>query len=232
MIQYNQKEEREEIFMNLKEAFRYMNYLKDAQEKFTNFLYNDDIVTKTKETHLRNKKNPEGTDEVIEDAKPSPIEYSVDDILKTLDAIFGEMEIVSNLISKAKRETEIDIDEAIAMNKRKQYTLSALRRLSSLKASERKDRGFDYKLNAEGNQTPYYYDIECVQTINYDRNEVKARLKALTKETDEISSKVDRITITMELDFEPIWDFDDMVEDMIEKVIHREEPKKDKKKKK
>ena len=219
--------------MNLKDAFRYMNYLKDTEETLVNFLYDDSIVTKTKETHLRSKKNPDVADEVLEDANPSPLtDISVNDILKTLDAVFVEMDTVSTLISKAKRDAEIDIDEAISMNKRKQVALTAMKRLAGLKATESKVRGTDYKFNGEGNQVSYYYDIERVKTIDYDRNDIKARVKALTKETDEISGKVDKITINTELKFEPTWDFDDTVEDIIEKVVKTEEPKKDKKKKK
>lgn len=71
-----------------------------------------------------------------------------------------------------------------------------------------------------------------MQTINYDRNDVKARIKALTKETDAASSMIDKIEITTELKFEPTWDFDDTIEDVIEKVVKAEAPKKEKKKKK
>lgn len=218
--------------MNLKDAFRYMNYLKDKNNAATNLLYDNTIVMTTKETHLRNKKNPDVGDEVIENATPSDFEYSVDDILKTIDALFAEMKNVSEQITKAKKNAEIDIDETISMNKKKQTTLMALRRLASLKASETKTRGTDYKFNGEGNQVPYYYDIEKVQTINYDRNDVKARIKALTKETDAASSMIDKIEITTELKFEPTWDFDDTIEDVIEKVVKAEAPKKEKKKKK
>lgn len=42
--------------MNLKDAFRYMNYLKDKHNAATNLLYDNTIVMTTKETHLRNKK--------------------------------------------------------------------------------------------------------------------------------------------------------------------------------
>ena len=78
--------------MNLKDAFRYMNYLKDKNNAATNLLYDNTIVMTTKETHLRNKKNPDVGDEVIENAKEAKqvAEHSSKEHLKSKSGIIVE----------------------------------------------------------------------------------------------------------------------------------------------
>ena len=52
--------------MNLKEAFRYMNFLDDLLNEAIEFLSEESFVTNTKEIHLKSKVNPDAEDEVFE----------------------------------------------------------------------------------------------------------------------------------------------------------------------
>ena len=46
-----------EMNMNLKESYRYANFLESLLISATNYLCRDDFVTTTKEDHLRSKAN-------------------------------------------------------------------------------------------------------------------------------------------------------------------------------
>lgn len=56
--------------MILKEAYRYQNYLNTLIRDAESYLMKKDFITETKQTHNRNKVNPDATDETIEVQKP------------------------------------------------------------------------------------------------------------------------------------------------------------------
>lgn len=204
--------------MNLKDSFRYMNHINEILEAANVSLYDTQLLTTTKETHLKHAANADAEDEVIEDALPSNKPYTANDVLKTIDVLIEEMEIVSKAIADAKRTTIIDIDYSVSMNKKRQHEIETLTVMACMKPQETKSRGKDYKFNNDGNQTQYYYDVKSVRTINFDRNEVKKKIKKLTKKSDEISTELDKIMIMTEVKVEPRFDFIDTLEDVIEKV--------------
>ena len=91
--------------------------------------------------------------------------------------------------------------------------------LAQLKSNETVSTGRDYLINAEGNQTPYVYNIKSVNTINFDRNALRGIIKRLQREADEVSSKIDLINVTLEVDYEPKYDLDESFEDSYEKFV-------------
>lgn len=52
--------------MNLKESYRYANYLDTLLNTAYRYLQNKGFITTTKQNHLRSKANCEAVDEVIE----------------------------------------------------------------------------------------------------------------------------------------------------------------------
>ncbi|MBQ7480009.1 MAG: hypothetical protein IJT01_14120 [Selenomonadaceae bacterium] len=56
--------------------------------------------------------------------------------------------------------------------------------------SFQKGEGRGYVFNKDGNQTEYFYDIDRILTIDYDRNKVRDMAKALHREAEEISLKI------------------------------------------
>ena len=207
--------------MNLKDSFRYMNFLDSLMEKGQMLLMTDSLITNTKEEHLRSKANSEATDEVINDANPSEYNFSANDVIHFMEEILAERETLSKKIAKVKKSTSIDIDYSVSMNKKRQEFIGALSYLEKLKSSEKTTKGFDYKFNEEGNQVKYVYDVKKIVTIDYDRNKVKKLIKNLSKKCDEISTEIDKIMIITEVKFDPKWDFTDTVEDAIQKVIKK-----------
>lgn len=202
--------------MVLKEAYRYQNYLTELINEAKRYLTKGDFITITKQTHNRNKANSDAQDEVIEVPTPYTVEFTPMNLVNFIMKAITEKEKLSDAIVFAKKSTEIDIDAAVALNKTKQGYISVLTAMANTKPSEKKTRGVDYKINQiDGNQISYYYDINEVISINYDRNDVKGLIKKLTRETDEVSMKLDKIQITTEVGYTPIWDIGDSLEDVV-----------------
>lgn len=201
--------------MNLKEAFRYQNFLDELLGTAYSYLNNKNFVVSTVETHLKSQVNPDAKDEVIEVQKPYDVEFTPNDLIDFVVKVINEKEKISNIISDAKMRTEIDIDVAIALNKKKQGFAKVLQSLSNIKSGEKIKNASDYKFNTDGNQVSYYYKINEVTQIDFDRNDVRGLYKKLLKETDEVSTKLDSILINTELDFNPSWDINDSFEECV-----------------
>ncbi len=201
--------------MNLKEAFRYQNFLDELLGTAYSYLNNKNFVVSTVETHLKSQVNPDAKDEVIEVQKPYDVEFTPNELIDFVVKVVNEKEKISNIISDAKMRTEIDIDVAIALNKKKQGFARVLQSLSNIKSGEKVKNASDYKFNTDGNQVSYYYKINEVTKIDFNRNDVRGLYKKLLKETDEVSTKLDSILINTELDFNPSWDINDSFEECV-----------------
>lgn len=201
--------------MVLKEAYRYQNYLDNIIREAQSYLTKKDFITKTTQTHDRKKSNPDAENETVDVKTNYTVEFMPMDLVNFIVKAIDEKQKLSNAIVEAKKSTEIDIDSSIAMNKIKQGYISVLNMMANTKSSESVTRGTGYKFNADGDQTSYYYDIENVTTISYDRNDVRGLAKKLQKETDDISTKLDLIQITTEVQFAPQFDINNTLEELV-----------------
>lgn len=201
--------------MILKEAYRYQNYLSNLISSAGGYLCKKDFITETTQTHNRKKVNPEAEDEVMVVKTSYNVDFTPMQLIEFINKALVEKQKLTNAIDTAKKNTEINIDSSIEMNRIKQGYIGVLSSMTKTKSSETVSRGSGYKFNADGNQVAYYYDIDNVTTINFDRNDVKGILKKLQRETDDISTKIDAIQATAEVDYEPIWDLSDSLEDIV-----------------
>ena len=201
--------------MNLKESYRYANYLDSLLRRAYSYLNSNGFVTTTVEEHLRSKSNPDVDDERIEVKSPYDVEFTPNDVINFVVKVLNEKEKLSDAIAKAKSTTEIDIDNAVAMNKKKQQFVGVLNEIADIKPSETKTTGKAYKFDINGEQKPYIYDVNRKTSINFDRNDVRKLVKKYLKETDEISSKLDLIEITTQVDSEPRFDVNDKFEELV-----------------
>ena len=200
--------------MILKESFRMQNHLNALSSEALYFMTNYENMMSIKEEHLKSKSNPKAEDETVEvkkmtDMIPNMVIGLYTDVLK-------EKEKLSEAISSAKAKAEIDLDSALAINKAKQDAVSRLKSIAYLQASDTVTTGKDYLINSEGNQTPYYYNIRTVKTIDFDRDGLKGIIKRLQREANEVSTKIDLLNVTLEVDYEPKYDFDTSFEDAYE----------------
>ena len=71
----------------------------------------------------------------------------------------------------------------------------------------------------EGNQTEYRYDIERVQTIDFDRNKLRKIIKNLYSKADSVSNDIDLELLDTKVDYEFPFDMhgdnDSIIEDYI-----------------
>jgi len=201
--------------MNLKESYRYANYLDNLLATAYTYLRNKGFTTATKENHLRSKAYSEAVDEVVDVQKPYDVEFNSNNVINFVVKVLAEKESLVDAIAIAKSNAEINIDNAVAMNKKKQGFVSVLNGIANIKASEVVESGRAYKFDINGEQKPYVYDVIKTTTIDFDRNSVKGLMKKYLKETDDISAKLDSIEINTIIDFTPTWDVNDKFEDIV-----------------
>ena len=201
--------------MNLKESYRYANYLDGLLSTAYAYLRNKGFVTTIVEEHLRKQSNPDVENEIIEVQKPFDVEFSPNDVIDFVVKVITEKEKLSDAIAKAKNTTDINIDNAISMNKKKQVFVSVLNGIADIKPSEIKTTSKSYKFDINGEQKPYVYDVNRKTSINFDRTDVRNLIKKYLKETDEISAKLDLIEITTQVDFVPKWDINEKFEELV-----------------
>lgn len=201
--------------MNLKESYRYANYLDHLLITADTYLRNKGFVTTTEQNHLRSKANPDAQDEKIAVQKPYDVDFKPNDIIDFVVKVINEKENLFSAIADAKARTEINIDNAVAMNKKKQSFVNTLNSIVSIKPSETQSMGKDYKFDINNEQKPYSYQIISKTSIDFDRNSVKGLIKKYNKECDEISSKLDEIEITTQVNFTPLFDVNDSFEDLV-----------------
>lgn len=202
--------------MNLKESYRYANYIDTLLNTAYHYLQNKGFITTTKQNHLRSKANSEAVDEIIEVQKPYDVDFTPNNVIDFIVDVITEKELLAAAIASAKAGTEINIDNAVAMNKKKQAFIGVLSGIANIKPSEKTTQGTDYKFNQQdGNQIRYYYNIEETTTIDFDRNDVKALIKKYSKECDAISAKLDTIEINTIVEHEQKYDVNDTFEDLV-----------------
>lgn len=147
--------------------------------------------------------------------------YSQDNgtIIEFMKAVMEEKYALAVAIGKAKAACSIDIDAETSHNSLRRNMVSVLEHVCTIKPSECKTQGSDFKFNATGDQVRYFYDIKETTTIDFDRNSVKKLAKNLAKEADEASSVLDRCMIDVSVNFYPSFNVSDSVEDALEVFV-------------
>jgi len=205
--------------MNLKESYRYANYLDTLLNTAYRYLQNKGFVTTTKQNHLRSKVNSEATDEVIDIQKPYDVDFTPNDVIEFIINIINEKEKLFDAITNAKIGSEINIDNAVAINKMKHGFVSVLNNIVGIKSSETTTTGKAYKFDINGEQKPYIYEICQTTSIDYNRTNIRN----LIKETDDISTKLDFIEINTKVEFDPSFDVNTSFEDSITEYTERKD---------
>lgn len=200
--------------MILKEAFRYQNLLDGFISESIYLLCNEEFIVKKKQIHNRKKVNKDAENEEI-DLDGKELEFTPTDLIDFLVSVIDEKSRLTNAITDAKRKMEIDIDSTILMNRIRQRCSTTLANMLSHKTSSTESKGTDFKFNENGEQVSYVYPMTVISTINFDRNDVKELSRKWRKESDDLSTKLDLLEVTTEVDFSPKWDFDDTLEDAV-----------------
>lgn len=199
--------------MNLKEAFRYQNFLSSLMSSARLSIILEDHCLKTTKHHLIKESNPDVEDK--EEVVKSEDFVSNDTVLRFMKWIIDERYKLTRAITLAKAEAGIDIDAAIEMNKARQTACDAIRKMLQYTALKTADVGRGYKFNAEGNQIVYLYKIEIEKTEMFNRSKAKELMYQMVEESGKVSSEIDAALVNTNVDYHPIYsvnvDFDDIV---------------------
>ena len=208
--------------MNLKDAFQTQNAFNRLSDHATEYLEETGVLMTIKEKHFRSKAVAGQADEELDVTNYDEKKFPTDGVIKFLFRLIEEREKLSHAIHAAKSQMSFDLDTAVDANRRRHAlasTLDALVRQQSSKVIQ-KNAGRGYVFNKEGNQTEYRYDIERIQTIDYDRNKVRKMLKELYAEADKVSTEIDmallNTQVNYELPFDIHGDLDSIIEEFIE----------------
>ena len=204
--------------MNLKESFRYQNFLDGLLRCATSSVTNRDHCLTVTKTHLRNKANPDVAD-VTETVEVEKF-FKNDDVLAFMKLLVAEKLLLTQKISEAKASiAEIDLDAAIESNKFRQQVSNAVKTMMRYIPRKTVEQGRDYKFNVEGNQTAYYYDIEVESVEAYDKDAAKDLMRDMIATADTNSTLIDAALINTKVDYEPKFDVNDSFEDAMESFL-------------
>ena len=194
--------------MNLKEAFQAQNKIGELLDYISFYLSNVDNVMTVTEKHLRSKALAGQQDDSVDVSRKSEEMFEVGKLIDIWQQLMNEKEQLGLAIGKAKAGMSFNLDAAVDANKSRRAFLVTMQRLANRKSSHelQKGEGRGYVFNNDGNQTTYCYDIDRIMTIDYDRNKVRAMVKELTRESDEVSIKIDEALLHTQIDYEPKFD--------------------------
>ena len=204
--------------MNLKEAFRYQNFLDDMIMSGCSSISNRNHSLKTVKHHKCSAANAEveDFDEVVVESEEF---FANNDVIDCIIFLMDEKERLSNAIESAKMMLGISIDAAIGMNKCRQSICRSLKHMLSMKPSLRKEYGYGQKFNNEGNQIDYKYEVEVESEEAFDRAAAKAVMKYLVEKSDEVSTQIDLAKVNTSVNYKPKFDVNDMFDDVMQEFL-------------
>ena len=157
--------------MNLKEAFQAQNRISELLTYIGVYLSDEDNVMTVTEKHLRSKALAGQQDEAVDASRKGEEGFDVGGLLTIWQKLMQEKEALGLAIGKAKAGMDFNLDAAVDANKSRRAFLTTLQKMAARKSSHKlqKGEGKGYVFNNEGNQTSYFYDIDRILTIDYDR---------------------------------------------------------------
>lgn len=200
--------------MNLKEAFRYQNFLDSMMQNASYSIQMKDHCLAVTRNHKCNKANPDDAD--FEEVMNSEEEFfKNDDVISFMVFLVDEKKKLTEAIGKAKASLDFDIDAATAVNKYRQSLNSAIRSMMRFKPNKRLEIGIGHKFNVEGNQVEYKYDVEITSVEAYDKDKSKEVMRKVISEADEASTAIDAAKINTTVDYTPVFDVNDTFDDVM-----------------
>ena len=204
--------------MNLKEAFRYQNFLdRIFGAACISIEKRDHCLTQTR-NHLYNKVNPD-MENVKEEVKTEEDFFANDDVIQAMLFLIEEKEKLSIAINKAKESIDMDIDAAVSVNKYRQLLNKSVAFMMRLNPCTRIETGIAQKFNSTGDPVDYKYDVEVTSVEAYDRKAAKKIMKEVISEADKTSAAIDFVKVNTTVDYTPVFDVNDSFEDVMNKFF-------------
>lgn len=213
--------------MNLKEAFRFQNKLRELSREAVRILSNPGHLIKTETTVLCKKVVPEAENEVVVSDPTTRFDGQINEMVDFLMYLLDQRTDLGDAISKAKRGMELDFDLETGLNSQRQEFASTFLKMAVLRSTERliPNGGTGYRFNAEGNQVTYRCDVKTVISINFDRNKVRKLAARLYQQADQVSTQLDVALVTTQVDYQPPFDVNGTFESIFEEFCkgHQED---------
>ena len=209
--------------LNIVEACKLAKNIEMMKRELSSMLLQDSYSCKKTEKHLRSKAAADLTDEVVEVEDKREYELSIEDILAILDNLMDIKATLSSAIEGAKHNITIDVngknlsyDSAIEYNKSlRDSVLYSMRYLNRMKKGTSTSQKRGYKMDAEGKQTTYFYDVETTVEFTFDDKETKKKEKAYRKLADEVSMRIDEAKLSNFIEVDIDIEVNDTLEDVI-----------------
>ena len=203
--------------MNLKESFRYSNWLQSLLIAIQDKLESQDDWYTTTQTHEKKAANAEAEDKVVTDGeiRNGAPHFDLNKVMQLGETAMKEYENLQRAIAKAKAAADVQIDAEIAINRQKQILARHIGNMSRAKNKTRVFKDTDYRFNSEGNQVPYVYRVTEVKNVSFNAEKAREIMKRLTFETDEASTQIEKQTLDLVVPFEPVFDITDSTLDVI-----------------
>lgn len=202
--------------MNLKEAFRYQNFLDRLLNQTMATMSIQDNLLEVSKVHRRSKAIASAEDET-EVAEVTELVVP-DTAISLALSIVKEKDALTTAIGVAKGNLAGgigDMDAAIEANKCRQSVAETIRNMLRIKSGKKVERGTGYTFNGEGNQVPYIYDVEVTTTERFDRAKLKATMQDLLSEADKVSAQIDEAVVNTKVDYKAPWDVNASFEDIL-----------------
>lgn len=213
--------------MNLKEAFRYQNFLdRIFGAACISIEKRDHCLTQTR-NHLYNKVNPD-MENVKEEVKTEEDFFANDDVIQAMLFLIEEKGKLSIAINKAKESIDMDIDAAVSVNKYRQLLNKSVAFMMRLNPCTRIETGIAQKFNSTGDPVDYKYDVEVTSVEAYDRKAAKKMMKEVISEADKTSAAIDFVKVNTTVDYTPVFDVNDSFEDVMNTFLEMQRTKEQK----
>lgn len=200
--------------MNLKEAFRYQNFLDETTAAVQRLLGQMSVIQSVTRVHNR-KASCASAEDITEPMDKTGIP-GADVLVELMLAIVKEKNGITTAIDYAKTGTDLDV--MTETNKQRRATADTFRAMLRSRPGKSRSTGTGYTFNNENNQVPYVYEI-MVETIDdFDRGHVTKALRTLLTEADQTSSEIDKVLVSTNVNFKPKFDVNDSLEDVLAKM--------------
>ncbi len=205
--------------MNLKESFRYQNFLDSKLNEARYSIGDRTHALKVTKSHFKKKANPDADDivEVVEVEKFIPN----DEVISFMRWLVAERQKLTEAICAAKESLDFSLDAAIEANKFRQCAADAIKGMLKYTPSKKTEQGRDYKFNVEGNQTPYFYDIETSLEEAFTRDTAKNVVRDMITAADKTSAEIDSAMINTNVNYKPVFDVNDSFEDVMTEFVEK-----------
>ena len=206
--------------MNLKESFRYQNFLDMMMRAASASIQQRDHCLKVTKTHLRSKANPDASD--VTETVEGEVFFANDDVVAFMAWLVKEREKLTTAIGAAKASIGFDIDAAIETNKFRQSLNGSIRKMLRFVGTKKKTTEMGYKFDINGQQVPYRYDVEVTTTERYDKEAAKTMMREVIAKADEVSAAIDAALINTTVAYEPPYDVNESFDDVLEAFVQRQ----------